>query len=63
VPSIIGKGTVPSSKCTMQALLDELEIIPDHHPKILLTLDTIGNGSNYGGIRQINLLDWLLGQN
>ena len=40
-----------------------LEVIPDHHPKVLLTLDTIGNGSNYGGIRQINLLDWLLGQN
>ena len=34
--------------------------IPDHHPKVLLPLDEIGSGSNYDGIRQVNLLDWLL---
>ncbi|MEG0988598.1 MAG: hypothetical protein RSG54_07700 [Clostridium sp.] len=36
------------------------EKIPDHHPKVLLTLDEIGAGANYDGIKQVNLLDWLL---
>ena len=34
--------------------------IRDNYPKILLTLDVIGNGRNINGIRQINLIDWLL---
>ena len=46
---------------TLKRELTPLEMIPDHYPKILLTLDTIGKGLNYGGIQQINLLDWLLG--
>ncbi len=45
---------------TLQRELEPLKKIPDHHPKILLTLDEIGAGSNFDGIRQYNLLDWLL---
>ncbi len=45
---------------TLKRELAPLEIISDNHPKFLLTLDTIGKGSNYNGIKQINLLDWLL---
>lgn len=40
--------------------LEPLEKIPDHHPKVLLTLDEIGAGTNYNGIKQVNLLNWLL---
>jgi len=46
---------------TLKRELEPLKMIPDHYPKILLTLDTIGNGSNYDGILQINLLEWLRG--
>lgn len=45
---------------TLKREIEPLEKIPDHYPKILLTLDEIGAGSNYGGIRQLNVLDWLL---
>ena len=40
--------------------LASLEKIYDHHPKFLLTLDEIGAGANYNGIRQLNALDWML---
>lgn len=45
---------------TLKRELEPLQRISDHHPKILLTLDDIGAGSNYDGIRQINLIDWFL---
>lgn len=32
---------------------ESLEKIPDHHPKLLLTLDEIGAGTNHNGIRQL----------
>lgn len=41
--------------------LDSLEKINDNYPKFLLTLDEIGAGSSHNGIRQLNVLDWLLG--
>lgn len=41
--------------------LDPLRNTPDNHPKFLLTLDQVGAGSNYDGIRQLNLLEWLKG--
>lgn len=47
-------------KNTLQRELEPLQKIPDHHPKFLLTLDDINPNTNYNGIRQINLLDWLL---
>lgn len=45
---------------TLKRELAPLDSIPDHYPKVLLTLDRIGQNSNYKGIRQINLIDWLL---
>lgn len=47
-----------------QSTLD-LELLPftklkDHYPKYLLTFDEIGAGTNHNGIKQLNVLDWLL---
>lgn len=47
---------------TLARELAPLKKVPDNHPKLLLTLDEIGVGSNYDGIRQVNLLYWLLGE-
>lgn len=47
---------------TLARELAPLRKIPDNYPKLLLTLDEIGTGSNYEGIRQVNLLHWLLGE-
>jgi hypothetical protein len=51
--SVLDKGTLLRE-------LEPLQKIPDHHPKYLLTLDDIMPNTNHDGIRQINLLDWLL---
>ena len=40
--------------------LAPLQEIKDNYPKTLLSLDDIGNGTNYEGIKQINIIDWLL---
>jgi hypothetical protein len=45
---------------TLRRELEPLEKIADHYPKILLTLDEIGSGADHNGIRQMNLLTWLL---
>lgn len=45
---------------TLKRELAPLQAIRDNYPKTLLTLDEIGKGSNYDGIRQINIIDWLL---
>lgn len=45
---------------TLARELAPLREIKDNYPKILLTLDSIGNGSNFDGILQINVIDWLL---
>jgi len=47
-------------KNTLERELAPLQKIPDHHPKFLLTLDDIMANANHDGIRQINVLDWLL---
>ena len=47
---------------TLSRELAPLKKIPDNYPKLLLTLDEVGAGSNYEGIRQVNLLHWLLGE-
>ncbi|WEV72380.1 ATP-binding protein [Bifidobacterium sp. ESL0790] len=44
---------------TLARELAPLQGIDDNHPKTLLTLDRIGNG-DHNGIKQVNLLDWLL---
>ena len=45
---------------TLARELAPLKKIPDNHPKFLLTLDDIVPSANHDGIRQINVLDWLL---
>jgi len=45
---------------TLKRELLSLEKINDNFPKVLLTLDEIGAGANYNGIRQLNVLDWML---
>ena len=40
--------------------LEPLNMIRDHFPKYLLTLDEIGNGFYHNGIKQVNIIDWLL---
>lgn len=45
---------------TLERELAPLQEIKDNYPKTLLTLDEIGNGANYEGIKQINVIDWLL---
>jgi len=45
---------------TLKRELLPLQKISDSYPKILLTLDEIMSDSDYGGIRQLNVLDWLL---
>lgn len=45
---------------TLMRELAPLKAIEDHYPKVLLTLDVIGSGTNYDGIEQKNLLHWLL---
>ncbi|KFI96892.1 ATP-binding protein [Bifidobacterium stellenboschense] len=44
---------------TLSRELRPLQSINDNHPKTLLTMDRIGNG-NHAGIKQINIIDWLL---
>lgn len=44
---------------TLKRELEPLKKIPDHYPKVLLTLDEIGAGADYEGIRQRNVLEWL----
>ena len=46
---------------TLARELSSLQKIPDHHSKFLLTLDDIMPNANHNGIRQVNVLDWLLG--
>lgn len=48
---------------TLDRELAPLRKIPDHHPKYLLTLDDIITNANHDGIRQINVLNWLLFNN
>lgn len=45
---------------TLKRELEPLQKIPDHYPKILLTLDDIMLNANYDGIQHINVLDWLI---
>ena len=47
---------------TRKRELEPLQRIPDHHPKILLTMDDIPRSANYDGIRQFHVVDWLLGR-
>ncbi len=46
---------------TLERELAPLNAIKDHFPKVLLTLDAIGSGTTHNGIKQIHLIEWLLG--
>ena len=46
---------------TLERELAPLQSIPDHYPKLLLTMD-VDPAVNYDGIRKINVLDWLVGE-
>lgn len=46
---------------TLAREVEPLKGIRDHHPKFLLTLDELNADANYEGIRQYNVLQWLLG--
>ena len=46
-------------KNTLERELSALESINDHYPKFILTMD-IDPEVDYNGIREINVLDWLL---
>jgi len=45
---------------TLKRELAPLQKISDSYPKVLLTLDEIMAESNYEGIQQLNVLNWLL---
>lgn len=45
---------------TLKRELAPLKAIHDNYPKVLLTLDEIGDGSEHEGIMQKNLLRWLI---
>lgn len=47
---------------TLQRELRALDIIRDHYPKYLLTMD-LDPETTYNGIKKINVIDWLLGVN
>lgn len=46
-------------KNTLERELRSLDIIKDHYPKYLLTMD-VEPETSYNGIRKLNVLDWLL---
>jgi hypothetical protein len=46
---------------TLARELEPLRKIPDNHPKLLLTMDDVMASENHDGVRQVNVLDWLLG--
>jgi predicted AAA+ superfamily ATPase len=54
------EGEAGNGKPTLDRELAPLYAIRDHNPKFLLTMDFTPNTS-HNGIRQINALDWLLG--
>jgi len=55
------EGESGSGKSILERELAPLEAIRDHNPKYLLTMDFTPRTS-HNGIRQINALDWLLGE-
>lgn len=47
---------------TLRRELEPLQGISDNYPKLLLTLDEIPRTADYEGIRQVHIVDWLLGR-
>lgn len=40
--------------------LSAFEGIKDAYPRFLLTMDTLGKGRNFDGVKQLNIIEWLL---
>ena len=45
---------------TLDRELSAFEGIKDAYPRFLLTMDTLGKGRNFDGVKQLNIIDWLL---
>lgn len=45
---------------TLERELTPFNKIKDNYPKYLLTFDEIGAGSDYEGVKQLNVLEWLV---
>ena len=43
---------------TLEGELTPFHKIKDNYPKYLLTFDEIGAGSDYDGVKQMNVLEW-----
>ncbi len=45
---------------TLERELKPFNKINDHYPKFLLIMNEFGKNDNFNGIKQLNILDWLL---
>lgn len=59
--TLTGEGDNPERKSILERELYPLERIHDHNPKYLLTMDFTPLTS-HNGIKQMNVLDWLMGK-
>lgn len=57
--TVMGDGVDGSGRTVLERELTPLEAIHDHNPKYLLTMDFVPLTS-HNGIKQMNVLDWLL---
>ena len=55
------EGESASGRTVLECELAPIDAIKDHNPKYLITMDFTPNVS-HNGIKQINALDWLLGE-
>ena len=45
---------------TLDRELSAFAGIKDAYPRFLLTMDTLGKGRNFNGVKQLNIVEWLL---
>ncbi len=45
---------------TLDRELSAFSGIKDAYPRFLLTMDTLGKGRNFNGVKQLNIVEWLL---
>lgn len=45
---------------TLDRELSAFEGIKDAYPRFLLTMDALGKGRNFDGVKQLNIIEWLL---
>ncbi len=61
-PTYIQVSATVLEDTTLRRELEPLKGIRDNYPKLLLTLDEIGAGTDHEGIRQENIIAWLQGK-